>query len=784
MKAKLIFSIVLLFAVMAGLVALAFSGILPTPATKPFSAQAAPGIFSAVSFSQLESDALPAAKSEAEVADILEKAKSGGANAILFLSHWDKTAFYQSKYFTPATTEYDPLLDLCKKANAEGIAVFALYDVLTDRLPAGSFAERLYFPFLELFGESGFEKFGLTEKRNAWLLEQDIRALVHDYPVAGVVFYAGQSSSKDAIFSLADAVHAAQSDTLTAVWGNSGLFAVEDISDLSKNDIDIFIPALTDDLLAQPQAAELVKSHAVWGDFSQVSDVAFDRFAADGLAGAVIGTTKDDVLSLSLRSTLLPGLETKTISQPQTLAVGFPAADTESTAENILFLGTSDRSVPLLLNGEEVVRSAEGSWAVWAKLEMGENVFSFAQGDTKIVRTVTRKEAKKITTTPLYPNKTLQKDLAGRAVTVTSQLAGVLPNADDDSGMTESLRAGATVRIDGTVETVRSGKIVTAYQLSGGGYLLAKHAELADEAYAVPTLAFGSIQGPADRQMTVRLTGGSPAAITEHKNNRFEILFLDTVLSADLPNLLLQNDAVAAAEVIKEESGSRLAVTFDDESALWGWDVSYEENSTVLRFTFAPTLSLENGKPLSGVRILLDAGHGDTDYGALGITGLAGGACEKDVNLALTLALKDRLTQLGASVTLTRSDDSFPSLTDRWAQANQELPDLFIALHHNSMEYVKDTNEVSGVEAYWHRTAESEAFAESLLSATALSTGRKKNFTDDSYFYVCRQTAFPSVLFEFGYLLNPGELESCLSGAGLQSAANGISRGIVDYLSS
>ena len=96
-----------------------------------------------------------------------------------------------------------------------------------------------------------------------------------------------------------------------------------------------------------------------------------------------------------------------------------------------------------------------------------------------------------------------------------------------------------------------------------------------------------------------------------------------------------------------------------------GYDVSYAEGQTLLYLRGAPVASRERGRPLTGVTVLLDPGHGGTDVGALGIGGGAGIA-EKTINLTLALAVRDRLEQLGATVQMTRSTDETLTLQQRW----------------------------------------------------------------------------------------------------------------------
>jgi N-acetylmuramoyl-L-alanine amidase len=71
---------------------------------------------------------------------------------------------------------------------------------------------------------------------------------------------------------------------------------------------------------------------------------------------------------------------------------------------------------------------------------------------------------------------------------------------------------------------------------------------------------------------------------------------------------------------------------------------------------------------LSGLRIVLDAGHGGDNSGARGATG----ANEKDANLNIVQHLERILVQRGVRVVLTRADDSNPSMSDRISSTSSE----------------------------------------------------------------------------------------------------------------
>lgn len=92
-----------------------------------------------------------------------------------------------------------------------------------------------------------------------------------------------------------------------------------------------------------------------------------------------------------------------------------------------------------------------------------------------------------------------------------------------------------------------------------------------------------------------------------------------------------------------------------------------------------------SGRPVSTARganrplVILDAGHGGRDPGALSPFG---GRREKDVTLAITRAIRDELVASGrVRVALTRDDDQFIVLQERYKVARDLGADLFISVH-------------------------------------------------------------------------------------------------------
>jgi N-acetylmuramoyl-L-alanine amidase len=88
----------------------------------------------------------------------------------------------------------------------------------------------------------------------------------------------------------------------------------------------------------------------------------------------------------------------------------------------------------------------------------------------------------------------------------------------------------------------------------------------------------------------------------------------------------------------------------------------------------------EAAQPRPIRRIIVDAGHGGHDTGAIGPTRVR----EKDVTLAMAKRLAKQLTSRGFEVVLTRKDDTYLPLEERAAIANANHGDLFISLHANA----------------------------------------------------------------------------------------------------
>lgn len=751
-------------------------------------------------------------EANAALQTLVDRAVSTGTNTLLFevQSAGSTGVYYTDKKFAPVNAQADPLALLCTLAQKSGVQVIAVVQPFAAG-PAGAPAQKGT-AAADFYSENtvynGTRWFNPLNVRAMDTLASAYARLLGHYPVAGVVFTGLSFDAKSADVQTALAhfgdkmkSHASNKSIGLSFNSKTSLLSTAQVTALCQNGFSLLLPAGSDAVAFaswQAAAPEGVAVLPAPGNATRADFAALLRtLSLQGtLTGAVLGNPAEVTETPALTGLMVSYFDPPiAISAPGTttsLTIGYPADGSSVTSETVVVLGTSDPALPLTLNGTEVPgRAAGGSFAVEVPLEVGKNELTFAQPggeslSTAVIRKDTTPTPPTTTATPApTPNTKLDTTLAGRTVQVTKQLASALKDASNNDAIAMSLKQGANTTIRGTVETLRSGKIVPAYQLANGDYLLADNAELLDENEGgAVTLASPTASTNERGDVTLHLPGGTPVVYDSLRGNELKLKFYGTTLGFD--PALLTGDFVSAAtaEPLDEETdgaaGTLLTLTLRPGSGFWGYDVYYDGNDTVLYFQKAPQVSTVPGKPLTGVRIVLDAGHGGKDNGAAGI-GAGVGMPEKAVNLALAVAVQERLEQLGATVWMTRTDDTFPTLQDRWAIQQKDRPDFFIALHHNSTGLTKDTSKAMGLEVYYFDRI-SASFAQNLMDSVAAATGRDTDTPKWNYFYVTRITSAPSVLFEFGYLVNPQEYEACTSEAGIRAAAEGVAEGILRTL--
>lgn len=200
-----------------------------------------------------------------------------------------------------------------------------------------------------------------------------------------------------------------------------------------------------------------------------------------------------------------------------------------------------------------------------------------------------------------------------------------------------------------------------------------------------------------------------------------------------------------------------------------GTELSEKPAGTVI------TTPTKTEKPKKGTikgKVVLDAGHGGSDYGAI-----REGMNEKDITLDVTQRVASILKSKGYKVALTRKDDTFVSLQDRVTFSEDEEPEIFVSIHVNSAV----ATEPKGIETHYYHDYSNE-LAKVVHSHLAKEIDTKDRGLFKSKFYVINHTTVPAILCEIGFISNEEERNELVSDSRKQKTAKAIADGIIEYL--
>lgn len=184
----------------------------------------------------------------------------------------------------------------------------------------------------------------------------------------------------------------------------------------------------------------------------------------------------------------------------------------------------------------------------------------------------------------------------------------------------------------------------------------------------------------------------------------------------------------------------------------WGYKLRYEGTTLVLSLRHPPQ-QLTN-RPLSGMTILVDPGHGGEELGARGPNGYP----EKDMNLVVSKLLRTALEARGATVVMTREEDETVSLRDRVEAIASVEPTLALSIHYNALPDAGDALNTAGIGMFWYN-AQAHSLAQFLHDRLVMTLDRPSDGVYWNNLALTRPTVAPSILLELGFAINPYEFE-------------------------
>lgn len=217
--------------------------------------------------------------------------------------------------------------------------------------------------------------------------------------------------------------------------------------------------------------------------------------------------------------------------------------------------------------------------------------------------------------------------------------------------------------------------------------------------------------------------------------------------------------------------------------------------SAMLYLTFMANFSAAEASsmPITQKTVIVDAGHGGDDGGAIGIDGTV----EKDINLDIALKLEKILKFYGFNVIMTRTqdvmtcDDGLDSLRKRKIsdihnrfELMRKNPDaIFISVHQNKFE---DSSQHGTQVFYSGNDERSKELAEAIQTSVTLTLQQKNDRVvkkSGSGIYLLYHAKIPAVLVECGFISNSDEVKMLKNESYRMKLAILIADGLLKYLS-
>ncbi len=197
-----------------------------------------------------------------------------------------------------------------------------------------------------------------------------------------------------------------------------------------------------------------------------------------------------------------------------------------------------------------------------------------------------------------------------------------------------------------------------------------------------------------------------------------------------------------------------------------------------------------NAVPVSNKVIVIDAGHGNPDGGAVGNTG----TIEADINLKIALKLQKVLEESGAVVILTRSDENgiydneeesigkkkVSDIKNRVKIGNKSSADIFVSIHLNKLEQ----KQYDGWQTFYKKSSDDgKKLAECIQNALNENMDKENNRIAKNIdnVYIIKNVEIPTTIVECGFLSNYEEEEKLKKEEYQDKLAYGIYIGIMNY---
>jgi N-acetylmuramoyl-L-alanine amidase len=313
-------------------------------------------------------------------------------------------------------------------------------------------------------------------------------------------------------------------------------------------------------------------------------------------------------------------------------------------------------------------------------------------------------------------------------------------------------------------------------RLDYGGWINSKETKILPGAVPPQTVirSVGYRQLAGTTEIRFPLQMPVPVSV-EQGNSNFTLTLYNTTAQTD--TIRLDDDPLISRLDWQQVNPQQVKYTFNlKKLQQWGYNLKYDNTTLVLSLRHAPNIQNRKRLPLSGIKILLDPGHGGKESGAIGPTGYP----EKDVNLVVSKLLRDELVQRGAKVVMTREDDRDVSLVERQEIISKEEPAIALSIHHNSLPDDGDAEKTKGFGTFWYHP-QSHSLAVFLENYVVNKLRKPSYGVFWNNLALTRPYVAPSVLLELGFMSNPYEFEEVVNPEEQKKMAKTLADGVTEW---
>lgn len=414
--------------------------------------------------------------------------------------------------------------------------------------------------------------------------------------------------------------------------------------------------------------------------------------------------------------------------------------NTTVTSNYALFVGRANNTESISINNEKIFPASNGAFAHSVKLKNGENRILIRSN----LNTQVYKFYKKVAVSKTSDEEC---DFSRRAVIVKSDNTP-LRSSPVDAGLNRisHLFKGTTVLINGS-----KGEFYRVYLSKDKIAWIAKKdvdEQCSDDNQEVAS--FINMDSQKYKNAAIQ-------TISFTKNLPYTVEDLDKEILFKVYNPELSDTSVYTLNIPKPEK--------------YFYYVTLKDGLYTFKVSEVPF-------QLEDCTIVIDAGHGGSEKGAIGCLGDA----EKDINLKIALELQQQLKNMGANIVMTRECDGTISLNDRVKIAKDNDADIFVSIHLNSIGDVPmNVHKYKGTSVYYFNP-NSRKLAEILEKSVTKSAGTRKDGVRTASLAVIRPTEYVGVLVETAYMINPHDSVLYKSEDFAYNAAKGIAEGIAEFI--